>query len=118
MTRTRGTTRVTVAGYMTATTILSPHLDDAVLSCWHVLTGPGEVAVVNVFAGVPPAGAPVGWWDRLSGDGGGRARGGGGGGSGRAGGRPAPPSRSPGGSRSTSTSSTASTAPMPSRLRR
>jgi LmbE family N-acetylglucosaminyl deacetylase len=48
--------------------ILSPHLDDAVLSCWHVLAGPGQVAVVNVFAGVPPAGAPVGWWDRLSGD--------------------------------------------------
>lgn len=53
--------------------ILSPHLDDAVLSCWHVLAGPGEVTVVNVFAGVPPAGAPVGWWDRLSGDGDGRS---------------------------------------------
>src|SRR5215211_5568302 len=53
--------------------ILSPHLDDAVLSCWHLLAGPGVVAVVNVFAGVPPADAPVGWWDRLSRDGDGRS---------------------------------------------
>jgi hypothetical protein len=49
--------------------ILSPHLDDAVLSCWHLLVGPGEVAVINVFAGIPPAGAPAGWWDRLTGHG-------------------------------------------------
>jgi LmbE family N-acetylglucosaminyl deacetylase len=49
--------------------ILSPHLDDAVLSCWHQIAGPGEVAVINVFAGIPPAGAPVGWWDRLAGHG-------------------------------------------------
>jgi hypothetical protein len=47
--------------------ILSPHLDDAVLSCWHVLAGPREVAVINVFAGIPPAGAVAGWWDRLTG---------------------------------------------------
>ena len=49
--------------------ILSPHLDDAVLSCWRVLEGPGEVEVVNVFAGVPPAGSATGWWDRASGSG-------------------------------------------------
>jgi hypothetical protein len=48
------------------TIILSPHFDDAVLSCWHLLTGAGEVLVVNVFAGEPPAGA-LGWWDRLAG---------------------------------------------------
>jgi LmbE family N-acetylglucosaminyl deacetylase len=47
--------------------ILSPHLDDAVLSCWHQVAGPDKVAVINVFAGVPPAGAQVGWWDRLTG---------------------------------------------------
>jgi LmbE family N-acetylglucosaminyl deacetylase len=47
--------------------ILSPHLDDAVLSCWHVLAGPADVEVVNVFAGIPPAGAAPGWWDRASG---------------------------------------------------
>jgi hypothetical protein len=48
-------------------TILSPHLDDAVLSCWHVLSGPGEVAVVNVFAGSPSADSDPGWWDRMTG---------------------------------------------------
>jgi hypothetical protein len=48
------------------TVVLSPHFDDAVLSCWHVLAGAGEVLVVNIFAGEPPAGA-LGWWDRLAG---------------------------------------------------
>ncbi len=48
------------------TVILSPHFDDAVLSCWHLLTGPGKVLVVNVFGGVPAAGA-LGWWDELAG---------------------------------------------------
>ncbi|HLB20501.1 MAG TPA: PIG-L family deacetylase [Solirubrobacteraceae bacterium] len=46
--------------------ILSPHFDDAVLSCWHVLESAVEVLVVNVFAGEPAAGA-LGWWDRLAG---------------------------------------------------
>jgi LmbE family N-acetylglucosaminyl deacetylase len=46
--------------------ILSPHFDDAVLSCWHVLASADEALVVNVFAGEPPAGA-LGWWDRLAG---------------------------------------------------
>jgi LmbE family N-acetylglucosaminyl deacetylase len=44
------------------TTILSPHPDDAVLSLWHVLTAPGEVSVVNVFAGEPEV-TELGWWD-------------------------------------------------------
>ncbi len=48
------------------TVILSPHFDDAVLSCWHVLASAGEVLVVNVFAGEPPAGT-LGWWDELAG---------------------------------------------------
>src|SRR5262245_36788460 len=52
---------------MTAATVLSPHPDDAVLSLWHVLAGPGEVRVVNVFAGEPPPGMELGWWDKLSG---------------------------------------------------
>jgi LmbE family N-acetylglucosaminyl deacetylase len=47
--------------------ILSPHLDDAVLSCWHVLCGPGDVSVINVFAGVPPSESGASWWDRLTG---------------------------------------------------
>jgi GlcNAc-PI de-N-acetylase len=46
--------------------ILSPHFDDAVLSCWHVLASAAEVLVVNVFAGEPPAGT-LGWWDRIAG---------------------------------------------------
>lgn len=49
------------------TVILSPHLDDAVLSCWHVLTQPGEVTVINVFAGVPVGLGPPAWWDEYTG---------------------------------------------------
>jgi LmbE family N-acetylglucosaminyl deacetylase len=49
-----------------ATVILSPHLDDAVLSCWQLLTQPGEVIVINVFAGIPTRSAPA-WWDRYTG---------------------------------------------------
>ncbi len=49
--------------------MLSPHPDDAVLSCWHALTGPGDVRVVNVFTAVPDGGAAsrCAWWDRLTG---------------------------------------------------
>jgi LmbE family N-acetylglucosaminyl deacetylase len=47
--------------------VLSPHLDDAVLSCWHLLTQPQEVMVVNVFAGVPSSGGALAWWDELTG---------------------------------------------------
>jgi LmbE family N-acetylglucosaminyl deacetylase len=50
-----------------AVVILSPHLDDAVLSCWHMLTQPGDVVVVNVFAGVPASLAGPAWWDRYTG---------------------------------------------------
>ena len=46
--------------------VLSPHLDDAVLDCWSVLTGPGEVEVVNVFGLAPPAGTSTDW-DRIVG---------------------------------------------------
>jgi LmbE family N-acetylglucosaminyl deacetylase len=41
--------------------VLSPHLDDAVLSCWSVLTSPDEVLVVNVFAGIPATRTPTPW---------------------------------------------------------
>jgi LmbE family N-acetylglucosaminyl deacetylase len=47
--------------------ILSPHFDDAVLSCWHLLDGPADMRVVNVFAGKPPPDAGAGWWDELTG---------------------------------------------------
>jgi LmbE family N-acetylglucosaminyl deacetylase len=46
--------------------LLSPHLDDAVLDCWGVLTGPADVQVVNVFALAPPAGTSTDW-DRIIG---------------------------------------------------
>lgn len=47
--------------------ILSPHLDDAVLSCWHLLTQPDEVVVINVFAGVPADLVSPAWWDEYTG---------------------------------------------------
>jgi LmbE family N-acetylglucosaminyl deacetylase len=50
-----------------AVVILSPHLDDAVLSCWQVLAEPGEVVVINVFAGVPTQLDAPGWWDDYTG---------------------------------------------------
>ena len=48
-------------------TIVSPHFDDAVLSCWTVLSSGGQVEVVNVFAGTPSGDAPPGWWDQALG---------------------------------------------------
>ena len=47
--------------------VVSPHLDDAVLSCWSLLGEPtaastGTVTVVSVCAGVPRAGM-LGAWD-------------------------------------------------------
>jgi LmbE family N-acetylglucosaminyl deacetylase len=47
--------------------LLSPHLDDAVLDCWSVLSDASPPRVVNVFAGVPAAGATVPPWDRITG---------------------------------------------------
>jgi hypothetical protein len=52
---------------MPATVILSPHQDDAVLSLWHLLAGPGDVTVLNVFGGSPNGHRGDGWWDRLTG---------------------------------------------------
>jgi LmbE family N-acetylglucosaminyl deacetylase len=47
--------------------LLSPHLDDAVFSCWHVVAGPGAVEVVTLFAGLPEPGGSVPRWDRITG---------------------------------------------------
>jgi LmbE family N-acetylglucosaminyl deacetylase len=47
--------------------VLSPHLDDAVLSCWHLLARPTETTVVNVFAGIPEPDPGEHWWDALTG---------------------------------------------------
>lgn len=41
--------------------ILSPHLDDAILSTFSILDGPGEVLVVNVCDGVPSGGTASDW---------------------------------------------------------
>jgi hypothetical protein len=46
--------------------ILSPHLDDAVFSRWHLLESPRDVQVLNVFAGPPPPGAQLPRWDRIT----------------------------------------------------
>jgi LmbE family N-acetylglucosaminyl deacetylase len=47
--------------------VVSPHCDDAVLSCGRLLeTHPGS-AVVTVFAGTQPAGQPLTEWDRAAG---------------------------------------------------
>jgi LmbE family N-acetylglucosaminyl deacetylase len=47
--------------------ILSPHLDDAVFSCWHVLSSSRDAVVVNVFSALPAAGIEVPTWDRMTG---------------------------------------------------
>jgi hypothetical protein len=46
--------------------VLSPHYDDAVLSCWSVLSGGQQVAVVNLLGGIPPPGQ-AGAWELLAG---------------------------------------------------
>jgi LmbE family N-acetylglucosaminyl deacetylase len=51
---------------VSAPVILSPHPDDAVLSLWHVLVGPGPVRVINVFGGSPAGHRGDAWWDRLT----------------------------------------------------
>ena len=55
--------------------VISPHPDDAVLSCWDVLVRPGTRRVVTVFAGIPAAGARPSAWDRLTGSSDAAARG-------------------------------------------
>ena len=47
--------------------VISPHLDDAVLSAWSALRHHSDVAVVTCFAGEPPAGTPASVWDRRGG---------------------------------------------------
>lgn len=46
--------------------ILSPHLDDAVFSCWHLLSGP-DTTVITIFAGIPAEGTKT-VWDRVCGN--------------------------------------------------
>jgi LmbE family N-acetylglucosaminyl deacetylase len=48
-----------------ALVVLSPHPDDAVFSCWHLLEQP-DVHVVTVFTGEPSPGTPPPRWDRIT----------------------------------------------------
>ena len=48
--------------------LLSPHLDDAVLSCWGILRRPGTVQAINFFTGTPRRG-DLSTWDRITGAG-------------------------------------------------
>lgn len=43
--------------------VLSPHLDDAVLSCWELIERPGST-VTTIFAGIPEPGTST-KWDRI-----------------------------------------------------
>lgn len=52
---------------MGTTTLISPHFDDAVLSCWHLVAGGEDLRIVNVFTAVPKDPGARGWWDRLTG---------------------------------------------------
>lgn len=45
--------------------VLSPHFDDAVVSCWHVLSGGPKGMVVNFFTGIPGPG-PLTMADKLA----------------------------------------------------
>jgi LmbE family N-acetylglucosaminyl deacetylase len=48
--------------------VLSPHLDDAVLGCGHLLAAHPGTTVLTVFAGAPATyPEPMTWWDQLAG---------------------------------------------------
>ena len=47
--------------------VVSPHLDDAVLSCWSIVTGDADVTVATVFTGAPGDPNLVTDWDRDTG---------------------------------------------------
>jgi LmbE family N-acetylglucosaminyl deacetylase len=53
--------------------VVSPHLDDAVLSAAAQLMRPGA-RLVTLHAGEPPEGSPLGYWDQLTRAGSGPAR--------------------------------------------
>jgi LmbE family N-acetylglucosaminyl deacetylase len=51
---------------MNTVAVVSPHLDDAVLSAWLVLTGSRPTRIISCFAGVPPP-SVQGIWDEKTG---------------------------------------------------
>lgn len=59
--------RATDLPALTGLTVVSPHLDDAVLSCFALLRAADRPTVMTVFAGLPPVGTPPQFYDRLTG---------------------------------------------------
>jgi len=47
--------------------VVSPHLDDAVFACGHLLARQRGAVVVTLFAGIPPAGRALPEWDAACG---------------------------------------------------
>ena len=47
--------------------VISPHLDDAVLSAWLVLVEAPQARVITCFAGIPGGPGRRGWWDERTG---------------------------------------------------
>ena len=50
-----------------ALAVVSPHLDDAVFACGHLLARERGAVVVTLFAGIPPAGRALPEWDAACG---------------------------------------------------
>jgi len=48
---------------MVEVNILAPHLDDAVISCWHQIEQT-DTKIITVFAGIPETDKKY-WWDRM-----------------------------------------------------
>ena len=46
--------------------LISPHLDDAALSCARRIKNGDVACVTTVFAGLPPPGTPLSDWDRIT----------------------------------------------------
>jgi len=47
--------------------LISPHLDDAVFSCWKTINDSQNSLIINVFAGIPKQGTRT-LWDRICGE--------------------------------------------------
>lgn len=62
----RGFSTALAANPVGSAVVLSPHLDDAVLNCWSIVSDAGVVEVVNVFA-QPPLPGSVTQYDRICG---------------------------------------------------
>jgi len=52
---------------MQSNIIISPHLDDAVFSCWKTIKDSQNLLIINVFAGIPRQDTTT-FWDRICGE--------------------------------------------------